>query len=85
MLVDRCAELGLLTTGSSDFHGPHHREFKHFRAFETYGLSAEPRPALRLTPRAAVPADGTAPPAAYLRSPTAIGLTCRGFLGGHRS
>lgn len=40
MLVDRCAELGLLTTGSSDFHGPHHREFKHFRAFETYGLTA---------------------------------------------
>ena len=39
ILVDRCAELGLLTTGSSDFHGPHHREFRHFRAFETYGLS----------------------------------------------
>ncbi len=40
ILVDRCAELGLLTTGSSDFHGPHHREFRHFRAFKTYGLSA---------------------------------------------
>jgi hypothetical protein len=39
MLVDRCAELGLLTTGSSDFHGPHHREFSQFRAFETYGLT----------------------------------------------
>ena len=39
-LVDRCAELGLLTTGSSDFHGPDHREFSRFRAFETYGLSA---------------------------------------------
>ena len=40
LLVDRCAELGLLTTGSSDFHGPNHREFRHFRAFETYGLAA---------------------------------------------
>ena len=39
LLVDRCAELGLLTTGSSDFHGPHHREFQHFLAFETYGLA----------------------------------------------
>jgi 3',5'-nucleoside bisphosphate phosphatase len=39
MLVDRCAELGMLTTGSSDFHGPHHREFRQFRAFETYGLT----------------------------------------------
>ncbi len=39
MLVDRCSELGLLTTGSSDFHGPHHREFRQFRAFETYGLT----------------------------------------------
>jgi predicted metal-dependent phosphoesterase TrpH len=37
LLVDRCAELGLLTTGSSDFHGPNHRQFNHFRAFQTYG------------------------------------------------
>jgi 3',5'-nucleoside bisphosphate phosphatase len=37
-LVAWCAELELLTTGSSDFHGPHHRQFNRFRAFETYGL-----------------------------------------------
>ncbi len=37
LLVDRCAELGLLTTGSSDFHGPEHRLFSKFRAFSTYG------------------------------------------------
>jgi 3',5'-nucleoside bisphosphate phosphatase len=37
LLLHRCAELGLLTTGSSDFHGPDHRQFNHFRAFETYG------------------------------------------------
>jgi hypothetical protein len=37
LLVDRCAELGLLTTGSSDFHGPAHHTFSRFRAFSTFG------------------------------------------------
>jgi predicted metal-dependent phosphoesterase TrpH len=37
LLADRCAELGLLSTGSSDFHGPAHRQFSHFRTFSTYG------------------------------------------------
>ncbi len=37
LLADRCAELGLLTTGSSDFHGPAHRLLSRFRAFSTYG------------------------------------------------
>jgi 3',5'-nucleoside bisphosphate phosphatase len=41
LLVRRCAELELITTGSSDFHGPHHRQFNRFRAFETFGH--EPR------------------------------------------
>lgn len=41
LLAGRCAELGLLSTGSSDFHGPRHRTFAAFRAFRTYGL--EPR------------------------------------------
>jgi predicted metal-dependent phosphoesterase TrpH len=36
-LVRRASELGLLTTGSSDFHGPGHRQFNRFRAFDTYG------------------------------------------------
>ena len=31
-------ELGLLTTGSADFHGPEHPNFREFRAFETYDL-----------------------------------------------
>lgn len=39
LLVRRCAELGLFTTGSSDFHGPGHRQFNRFRAFSTYGLT----------------------------------------------
>jgi 3',5'-nucleoside bisphosphate phosphatase len=37
LLADRCAELGLITTGSSDFHGPDHRLFSHFLAYELYG------------------------------------------------
>ncbi len=37
LLADRCEQLGLLSTGSSDFHGPGHREFSRFRAFSTYG------------------------------------------------
>jgi predicted metal-dependent phosphoesterase TrpH len=37
LLADRCKELGLLSTGSSDFHGPQHRVFSSFRAFSTHG------------------------------------------------
>ncbi len=37
LLADRCEELGLLSTGSSDFHGPHHRQFSRFLAHELYG------------------------------------------------
>lgn len=40
LLVDLCAELGLLTTGSADFHGPEHRLFGEFRAFSLYGREA---------------------------------------------
>ncbi|MGI8573232.1 MAG: PHP domain-containing protein [Solirubrobacteraceae bacterium] len=41
LLAERCTELALLSTGSSDFHGPAHRLFSSFRAFKTYGH--EPR------------------------------------------
>lgn len=37
LLADRCAEIGLLRTGSADFHGPDHPRFSRFRAFSTYG------------------------------------------------
>jgi 3',5'-nucleoside bisphosphate phosphatase len=37
LVADRCDELGLLSTGSSDYHGPSHRLFSRFRAFDTYG------------------------------------------------
>jgi 3',5'-nucleoside bisphosphate phosphatase len=38
LLAGRCAELELLSTGSSDFHGPENKQFCRFLAFETYGL-----------------------------------------------
>jgi predicted metal-dependent phosphoesterase TrpH len=38
LLAERCEELGLLSTGSSDFHGPDNRLFSRFLAFETYGF-----------------------------------------------
>jgi predicted metal-dependent phosphoesterase TrpH len=38
LLVDAAAQRGLLTTGSSDFHGPAHHTFSRYRAFSTYGL-----------------------------------------------
>ena len=41
LLAERCAELGLLTTGSSDYHGPEHRLFSQFRAFDTHGHAAD--------------------------------------------
>jgi predicted metal-dependent phosphoesterase TrpH len=41
LLADRCAERGLLRTGSSDFHGPGHRLLSAFRAFSLYGLTPE--------------------------------------------
>jgi 3',5'-nucleoside bisphosphate phosphatase len=38
LLSERCAELGLLASASSDFHGPSHRLFARFLAYATYGL-----------------------------------------------
>jgi predicted metal-dependent phosphoesterase TrpH len=42
LLVARhCAQRGLLTTGSADFHGPEHPCFHAFRAFELHGLEPD--------------------------------------------
>jgi 3',5'-nucleoside bisphosphate phosphatase len=41
VLARRCEDLGLLTTGSADFHGPEHPQFSSFRAFALHGC--EPR------------------------------------------
>ena len=39
LVAGHCEQLGLLSTGSADFHGPDHRLFHRFRAFETYDLT----------------------------------------------
>jgi 3',5'-nucleoside bisphosphate phosphatase len=41
-LLELCDELGLTPTASSDYHGPTHKTFAKFGAYETYGLG-EPR------------------------------------------
>jgi predicted metal-dependent phosphoesterase TrpH len=41
LLFECCRELGLLSTGSADYHGPDNRLFSRFLAFETYGLAPE--------------------------------------------
>jgi 3',5'-nucleoside bisphosphate phosphatase len=38
LLAERCAALGLLSTGSADYHGPENRLFSRFMAFETFGI-----------------------------------------------
>jgi predicted metal-dependent phosphoesterase TrpH len=46
-LLALCDELGLVPTASSDFHGPTHRTFSEFGAYDTYGLGGPqvpPRP-----------------------------------------
>jgi hypothetical protein len=53
LLADRCAELGLLSTGSSDFHGPAHRAFSRFRAFSTFGRTPELGPIVAAAQRLA--------------------------------
>jgi len=41
-LLELCNELDLVPTASSDYHGPTHKTFAAFGAYDTYGL-AEPR------------------------------------------
>jgi predicted metal-dependent phosphoesterase TrpH len=46
-LLELCAELDLIPTASSDYHGPTHKTFAKFGAYETYGLGepqVPPRP-----------------------------------------
>jgi 3',5'-nucleoside bisphosphate phosphatase len=46
-LVRLCEELGVTPTASSDYHGPTHRTFARFGAYQTYGLGepqVPPRP-----------------------------------------
>jgi 3',5'-nucleoside bisphosphate phosphatase len=46
-LLALCRELNLIPTGSSDYHGPTHKTFASFGAYDTYGLGkpqVPPRP-----------------------------------------
>lgn len=46
-LLDLCAELDLIPTASSDFHGPTHKTFSKWGDYDTYGLGepqVPPRP-----------------------------------------
>ena len=39
LVAGHCEQRGLLTTGSTDFHGPQHERFSAFRGFDTYDLT----------------------------------------------
>ena len=41
LVAAACAERGLITTGSADFHGPDHPHFHRFRAFELHGVEPD--------------------------------------------
>jgi predicted metal-dependent phosphoesterase TrpH len=58
LLVARANELGLLTTGSSDFHGPEHRLFRTFLAHDLYGYEPDLTPLHEAAARAAAGAGG---------------------------
>jgi hypothetical protein len=49
LLSERCAQLGLLATGSSDFHGPDHKLFSRFLAYEFHGRDPELGPIAEVT------------------------------------
>jgi len=38
-LLELCSELNLIPTASSDYHGPTHKTFSKFGAYDTYGLA----------------------------------------------
>jgi predicted metal-dependent phosphoesterase TrpH len=44
-LLKLCDELGLVPTASSDYHGPTHKTFAKFGAYDTYGLGEPQVPA----------------------------------------
>jgi hypothetical protein len=51
LLGKRCVQLGLLSTGSADFHGPDNRLFSKFLAFEVYDFEPNLGPIASLTPQ----------------------------------
>jgi predicted metal-dependent phosphoesterase TrpH len=53
LLCGLADDLGLLTTGSADFHGPGHVRFSRFRAFDLHGLQPNLGPLAAQRPREA--------------------------------
>jgi 3',5'-nucleoside bisphosphate phosphatase len=49
LLADRCEQLGLLRSASSDYHGPDHRLFSRFLAYELHGREPDIGPLLERT------------------------------------
>jgi len=49
LLAARARELGLLTTGSADFHGPEHAQFSAFGGFDLHGLEPDLGPIAEVT------------------------------------
>lgn len=56
LVVGKAAELGLLTTGSSDFHGPEHRLFRTFLDHKLHGAEPDLTPLHAAAARAAAAA-----------------------------
>ena len=77
LVADRCDELALLSTGSSDYHGPDHRLFSRFRAFSTYGRTPNARPDRGLSPVTRRPARSAAAAAIRARPERAAASPAR--------
>ena len=63
--LELCDEFDLVPTGSSDFHGPTHKTFSRWGAYDTYGPASRrcprsPRSWRREPPRSPSPAAGRA-------------------------
>ena len=71
-LLGLCEELGLVPTASSDYHGPTHKTFAKFGAYDTYGLG-EPQVPAKLRRRNA---------GARTSPPTPLYVTAAGGGGG---
>ncbi|MDO8189525.1 PHP domain-containing protein [Conexibacter sp. JD483] len=53
LIVEKAAELGLLTTGSSDYHGPEHRLFRTFLDHPLHGAEPDLTPLYEAAAKAA--------------------------------
>jgi predicted metal-dependent phosphoesterase TrpH len=59
LLADACAQRGLLSTGSADFHGPEHPRFSAFAAFDLHGRDPNLGALVAGTRQASIPRCGS--------------------------